>query len=358
MGGIEEWYTVAPEGARAPYVAVDAHRTVNIKDVARLAGVSPTTVSHALGGQRPVSEATRRRVREAADQLGYRPHPGARSLKAGGCGVIALCAVNVTSPTVSSADLEYYYKLIRGVSEGVQGSELALVVLPVSDAGVFWDRLLLDGAIVADPVAGDPNLALLRARRLPCVTIGRDPDAPDEGCWVDGDPEAATRLFLDHLAAQGARDIAAVTWMTSDYWTQAGVRAYHAWCEERGRRPRLEIVPEDSEAALRETASRLLMPGSRPDAVYGLYELPALAVLRRAAELGVDVPGDVMVAAPSDFGLGAASSPPMTTLDYSAEERGREAARMLLQLVRGETPAEPRKVIPFTLVERESTRRP
>lgn len=336
---------------------MDTRRNVNIKDVARLAGVSPTTVSHALGGKRPVSAATCRRVRDAADRLGYRPHPGARSLKSGGTGVLALCAVNVSSPTVSSSDLEYYFKLIKGVTKEACGSELALVVVPESESEVYWDRLLLDGAIIADPVAADPNIRVLRARHLPYVTIGRDPDAPDEGYWVDGDPEAATRLFLDHLAAQGARDIAAVTWMTSDYWTQTSVSAYHAWCTEHRQRPRLEIVPEDSEIALRESASRLLAPGSRADAVCGLYELPAIAVLRRAAELGIDVPGELMVAAPSDFGLGEKSSPPMTTLDYNAEAHGREAARMLIQLVRGEAPAEPRRILPFSLIERESTRR-
>jgi DNA-binding LacI/PurR family transcriptional regulator len=336
---------------------VSPPRTVNIKDVARLAGVSPTTVSHALGGKRPVSAATRQRVRDAVERLGYRPHPGARSLKASGTGVLALCAVNVTSPEVSFADLEYYFKLIRGVTEGVYGSGFALVVVPETESGAFWDRLLLDGAIIADPMTADPNLRALRARHVPCVTIGRDPDAPDEGYWVDGDAAAATRLFLDHFAARGARDIAAVTWMTSDYWTQASVSAYHAWCEDHGRTPRLEIVPADNDEALRETASRLLAPGARPDAVYGLYELPAIAVLRRAAELGIHVPGELMVAGPSDFGLGATSSPPMTTLDYNAEEHGREAARMLVQLVRGETPAEPRKLLPFALIERASTRR-
>lgn len=336
---------------------MDSRNEVNIRDVARLAGVSPTTVSHALNGKRPVSPVTRRRVRDAAERLGYRPHPGARSLKAGGTGVIMLCAVNIASPAVSPADLEYYYKLIRGVTEATYGSELALVLVPESESGVYWDRLLFDGAIVADPVAGDRNIAFLRARHMPYVTVGRDPDRPDEGFWVDGDAQAATRLMLDHLVARGARDIAAITWMTSDYWTQTAVRTYHAWCEEHDRRPRLEVVPEDTEAALHETAVRLLAPATRPDAVCGLYELPAIAVLRRATELGIDVPGELMVAAPGDFGLGATSSPPMTTLDYNAEALGREAAGMLIGLVRGETPAEPHRLLPLSLLERESTRR-
>ena len=131
----------------------DRRKRVNIKDVARLAGVSPTTVSHALGGQRPVSEATRQRVQEAVAELGYRPHPGARSLKASGTGVIALCAVNATSSS-SYADLEYYFRIIQGVTEVAHQQEYALVVIPDSRNGVYWDRLLFDGAIISDPVVG------------------------------------------------------------------------------------------------------------------------------------------------------------------------------------------------------------
>jgi DNA-binding LacI/PurR family transcriptional regulator len=333
---------------------MDRRRQSTIRDVARLAGVSPTTVSHALGGKRPVSKATRQRVVEAAEQLGYWPHPGARSLKGGDTGVLALSAVNVTSP---AADLAYYFKLIKGVTEVTYAEGYALVVVPESAHGAPWDRLLLDGAFVADPVSGDPCLRLLRERRLPCVTIGRDPDAPDEGCWVDGDVETATRRILDHLVTRGAHDVAVVTWLTTDYWTQTSLRAYEGWCHEHGRRPQIEVVTEDSEEALSESASRLLEPRSRPDAVYGLYELPALALLRRAAELGVAVPGYVMVAAPDDYGLGVSSTPPMTTLEYDPEDHGRVAARLLVQLARGETPAEPRRLLPYTLVERESTRR-
>ena len=76
-----------------------------------------------------------------------------------------------------------------------------------------------------------------------------------------------------------------------------------------------------------------------------------------ATTLGIKVPEQLMVASPSDFGLGATSTPPMTTVDYHPEQHGREAVRMLIELVRGETPAEPHKLIPLSLVERESTRR-
>ena len=231
------------------------------------------------------------------------------------------------------------------------------MVVPETEAGEFWDRLLLDGAIIADPQGDDAGIARLRARDLPVVTIGRDPDAPERGHWVDSDPEAATRLCLDHLETQGARSVAGISFMTPDYWTQASLRTYHSWCAERGQQPRLEIAPSEEEGALRHAALHLLGLQPRPDAVYGFFERPALTVLEVAHELGIDVPGALMIASSSDLGHTAATTPPITTLDYDAVAQARAATHMLIELVRGQTPEEPQKLLPVTLIERESTRR-
>ncbi len=334
----------------------DRRKRVNIKDVARLAGVSPTTVSHALGGQRPVSEVTREKVQEAVRQLGYRPHPGARSLKASGTGVIALCAVNAASDS-PYANLEYYFRLMQSVTEVAHEEGYALVVVPSQDSDKYWDRLLVDGAVVSDPVAGDPNLAFLRGQGLPYVTTGRDPDAPDTGYWVDDDNDVETRAMLDHLLAHEARDIALVTWMTTDYWTRTGIAAYRAWCDEHRKVARVEEVREQDDDPLEAVARRLLEGPHRPDAVYGLYEEAAIAVLRRATELGIKVPQELMVAGPGDFGIAEKNTPQMTTLEYDIESQGRAAARMLISLVRGATVDDPQQIVAFSIAERDSTQR-
>jgi DNA-binding LacI/PurR family transcriptional regulator len=334
----------------------ERRKRVNIKDVAHLAGVSPTTVSHALGGQRPVSEATRKRVQEAVEELGYRPHPGARSLKASGSGVIALCALNATSES-PYANLEYYFRLMHSVAEVAHEEGYALVVVPSSGSHLYWERLLVDGAVISDPAADDPNLRFLRGQGLPYVTIGRRPDDPDDGYWVDDDVEAETRAMLDHLAERGAQSVALLTWMTTDYWTQTGLRTYLEWCAERGMTPRVEEVRDDDEDPMTAAAARLLDGPDRPDGVYGLYELPAVALVRVAKELGIAVPGELLVAGPSDFGLAVQCAPTMTTLEYDVERQGSEAARMLIRLVRGEPVDEPRQILPFSIAERESTRR-
>jgi DNA-binding LacI/PurR family transcriptional regulator len=334
----------------------DRRKRVNIKDVARLAGVSPTTVSHALGGQRPVSEATRKRVQEAVQQLGYRPHPGARSLKASGTGVIALCAVNATTDS-PYANLEYYFRLMHSVTEVAHDEGYALVVVPSENSDRYWDRLLVDGAIISDPAAGDPNLAFLRGQGLPYVTIGRDPDAPAEGYWVDDDNDVETRAMLDHLLGRGAREVALITWPTTDFWTTTGIAAYRAWCVEHGMAPRVEELRRKDEDPLGDAARRLLEGPGRPDAVYGLYEVSAIAVLQRAVELGIKVPEELMVAGPGDFGIAEKTSPQMTTLEYDVEGQGREAACMLIRLIRGTPVDEPHRIVPFSIAERDSTRR-
>ena len=147
-----------------------------------------------------MADATRRRVVDAAERLGYRPHPGARSLKASGTGVLGMCVTNVSDTISPLTEMEYYFHLVTAATETAMAEHFAMVVVPESEAGDFWDRLLLDGAIIADPRRGDPGIARLRARGLPLVTIGRDPDAPEDGAWVDSDPDAATRLCLDHMA--------------------------------------------------------------------------------------------------------------------------------------------------------------
>ena len=243
------------------------------------------------------------------------------------------------------------------MTEVAHQQEYALVVIPDSRHDVYWDRLLFDGAIISDPTSGDANLRFLRTQGVPYVTIGRDPDHPDEGYWVDDDAETGTRIVLDHLLEHGARDVAVVSWPTTDYWTGTALRVYAAWCQEHGLEQRVEEVAEDSEEALEAAANRLLEGPKRPDAVFGVYELPAIAVLRRAAQLDIAVPRELMVAGPSDFGLAEKSTPPMTTLEYDAVQHGRLAAEMLIRLVRGEPVDTPHTMLQVKLVERGSTRR-
>ncbi|MBW8820569.1 MAG: LacI family DNA-binding transcriptional regulator, partial [Streptomyces sp.] len=169
-----------------------------ITDVARRAGVSPSTVSYALSGKRPISEETRQRVEDAVRELGYRPHAGARALAGRRSNVLALVVplrTGIHIPTVmrfavsvvTTARRYEHDVLLLTQEEGEDGLTL------VADTG------LVDALIVMDVQLDDPRLPLLRNLDLPSVLIGF-PAAPEGLTCVDLDFRAAGEACVEHLA--------------------------------------------------------------------------------------------------------------------------------------------------------------
>src|SRR5262245_42402803 len=160
-----------PRGSRRPIdtgtpaVASPAmtQRRVSIKDVAREAGVSVTTVSHALNDKGRLSERTRDHVRAVADRTGSRPNPAPRSPVSGRTGLIAAMPSLPDDPRISFSEFGYYSALIGAASGAAVALDRALVVAPPSRSGFIWDRVPLDGVIVIDPLVGEPALPALRS---------------------------------------------------------------------------------------------------------------------------------------------------------------------------------------------------
>ena len=141
-----------------------AARRVSIKDVAREAGVSVTTVSHALNGKGRLRASTRERVTEVAERLGYRANPAARNLVSGHAGLIAAMPSLPDDPRVRFAEFGYYTKVIVAASGAAIARDHALVIAPPSRGGFVWDRVNLDGVIMIDPMLDEPALMTYAAR--------------------------------------------------------------------------------------------------------------------------------------------------------------------------------------------------
>jgi DNA-binding LacI/PurR family transcriptional regulator len=223
-----------------------------------------------------------------------------------------------------------------------------------------WDRVSLDGVIVIDPMVGDPALPVLRERRIPFVTVGRDPSNEGPGdATVVADEDRGTREVLDHFAGRGAERIGLfsvppLNAFLADTWS-----CYHRWCLARDRPPivwemRLDAFGEDRLAAITEAVAAFV-ERDRPDAIYAPLEILGVGVQEALRSLGLRVPDDLMTATTYDAGRSEAADPPMTTLRFDSAEMGRRAAAMLLDMIDGRLDPPVVEVVPTRLEPRAST---
>lgn len=344
-------------GSGGARVEGNGARRVGIKDVARAAGVSITTVSHALSGKGRLTDATRERVRRVADDLGYTPHPVAQSLASGRSGMIATVVSLPGNAPIAFTQIDYYVALMNAATRTAVGHGYALVVAPSTSGPETWGRLPLDGVIVIDPADGDPTLPMLRRRGVPILFVGRDPNGDPGDLVVENDRAAATVSVLEHLSAAGGHRVGLLGLRTFESFSEDAIAAYRRWCLERGVEPAVYTVDADSTAessVFRDGSASFLADAARPDAVFCLYERQAVELLAVAREQGVDVPGDLLVATIAEMGLAASSHPDLTTLELNQDRLGEVAAALLIDVLEGR-PATSVRDVPTSITVRGST---
>lgn len=330
-------------------------RPVGIKEVAEAAGVSITTVSHALNGKGRVHEQTRQHVQEVAARLGYRPNAVARSLAGGRSGLIGLAVSQTLEGQFAVSDFAYYAQLMSAATAAAFDSGYALVLASGGEEGA-WSSVRLDGLIVVDPVRDDTLCASFVARGVPVVTTGRVPGRED-GFWVDNDHVAGTRAILDHLASRGARRIALLASPPVTSYAIDAREAYEKWCKEHRQDSVVAVARDDlTEGSGFEATVKLLRRAKPPDAIYATLDRLALGALLAAHANSLTVPKDLLVAGCTDSEAGKLARPSLTALALNPEEIGRESVAMVTELIEGRRPQSPHVLVPTKVLPRSSTR--
>lgn len=335
-------------------IRMTQHRAVRLTEVAREAGVSIATVSHALSGKGRIPAGTRTRVREVAERMGYRPNPAARSLAAGRTGLIAVAFSLPSALPIPLTDVDYFSRAIRAATARALEHDYALVVAPPTPQTTVWSRIPIDGIVVFDPVADDPVVKEFRRRNVPMVLSGRDPAGGTDYC-VDNDHVRGTTTVLDHLAERGARRPALLAGDTHDAFALDCVATYRKWCAEHACEPKITMV-RVGRMSRAEEADRVLSVADPPDAVYANDEPLGIALLDAARHRGLQVPGDLLVAIAADR-QPADPRITLTTLELDAARTAEEAVDVLIELVEGRPPAGRMRLIPTRLVPGQSTNR-
>ena len=311
-------------------MATAERKTVGIRAVAALAGVSAATVSLILNGKGTFPATTQARVLEAVSELGYTPHAAARSLAGVRTRVIALAFSHREAIPFPLTDIDYFARAINGATEEALLRDHSIVVGPPTPQSDVWFRLPLDGVIVFDPVLGDPVPAGLRARSTPMVVVGRDPNGDFDDPCVDNDAGMATRIALDHVWEMGARRPAIATFPLMDAFVADCERVYREWCAEHSIEPVVWMPRSSWEQAPRDGLVELLGT-TRPDAIIALEDILGTEVFAAAVELGIDIPTELKVVAFSD----RESFPglPLTSVQLDPANTARAAVGLLIDLI-------------------------
>ncbi|GAB3846715.1 LacI family DNA-binding transcriptional regulator [Dactylosporangium cerinum] len=298
---------------------------VTIKDVARVAGVSPSTVSRALTTPALVQAETRARVERAAAELGYQPNRAARGLITGRTGNIGLIVPDLTNP--------FFPGVVKGVQSRARESDFSVFLAdtdedPSAEAGLV--RALskqVDGIVLCSPrmteedlrsVIGETPVVMLNRRvgQIPAITIDN----------IDG-----IRQAVAHLAALGHRRIGYVAGPRLSWSNRERARALRTTTNAAG----IDLVEIGNFAPqfAGGVAAADLVLAAGVTAVIAYNDLVALGLLNWFATRGVKVPEAISVMGFDDIVLSQMVSPSLTTVAQPQEQIGRAGVDMLLQLL-------------------------
>ena len=331
--------------------------TANIKDVAALAGVSRTTVSHALNGKGRVSPETLARIQDAARQLAYTPLPQAVQLRTQEHHIIGIQFGSVEENSLIPRST-FYHALVNSAASAASAQGWPLVVVPPRLDGSALRKLSLDYGVCVDFVGDEAFLQSLS--KQPGVIVSNFPHEvlkrrhPDS-CVAILDWENPTWGVLDHLEKSGYHHVAIVGSHDPLPYEREIFESVQSW--KPAGRTKTSVVRVD-ERKRTQTLRQLITGKGGVDALWFLTDIDVFHVLTLARQLGVLIPGDLGLVVGVDVPAYAYVAPSITAIDMSPEIYGARAVALLLQLQsegQGRWVVAPR--IPTRLVARRSTDR-
>jgi LacI family transcriptional regulator len=326
----------------------------NIMDVAREAGVSVATVSRVLNNQPNVHPDLAERVSEAVSKLGYRRNSIARSLRRQSTDVIALIISDVSNP--------FFTAITRGVEDVAQQAGYSVLLCNADDdrkkeaTYVSVAEQQQVAGVILSPHAPDSNVSLLRQAAIPIVTVDRPLNENVDSVTVHSveGAQAAT----NHLIDEGWARPACITGPEESATANQRLEGYLRAIRQHGKLDEIFLhAPYRQHGGFHATA-QLLDLEDPPDAFFVANAQQALGVLQEINRRGLRISTDVGVITFDDPPWAPFVNPPMSAVAQPAYDIGAQAARLLMERVRGDAPDQARHVVlSTTLVVRESSRR-
>lgn len=336
--------------------------SATIKDVARLAGVSHSTVSRVLNDKGVISNETKQRIYKAMEELKYVPNDFARNFANGNPLTIALV---IDIDNANDYSNSFFSNTVFGIETAAHNSNYSLMV--VNGASSFGGSeeikklamgKRINGVIFPESIVNVELLKTLDEQSFPYVILGRPKDIGFSADWIDINNTQAGALAVKHLLDQGYKRIAFISDGKDKVFNQDRIEGYRKELINNGIKPDENLIVEGKatvEDAIDITKSLLKLKNS-PDSFICSNDRMALGVLRGTNTKNINVPNDVGIISFDNTTLMELSLPSITCVNVDTYELGIQAAEKLINLIEDSTTLVRQTMLSTTIVVRDSTK--
>jgi len=333
---------------------------VTIKDVAALAGVSPSTVSRTCKNNPSISEETKERVRKAMAELGYEPNFQASNLASQNSRTIGIILPASAKEVYENS---FYLEAIQGISHYCNGRQYMTTIVTGQDEAEILDAVRsmsrsgkVDGFIVLYSKKEDPVIDYLFNEGLLYILIGKATQYTNQTIYIDNDNLLAGREATEYLYQLGHRRIAYLGSDSSLMFSADRKAGYQLALASHQLPVRPEYcvevknVSENNEEAIRG----LLMQKDRPTAILVSDDILAVSLERVCLENHLAIPEDLSIISFNNSLFARLTSPQLTSIDIGAGQLGSEAASQIINHIENPNLLATKIIVPHHLIERDS----
>jgi LacI family transcriptional regulator len=329
---------------------------MNLEEVAKLSGVSRSTVSRVVNNDPNVSHVTREKVLQIIKQVNFQPNAVARSLAAGRTRILGLVIPSGISALFSDP---YFSQLTQGVAQTCNVHDYSVMLWLAEPeyerrtiSKIIHNRMM-DGVIVAHSLMNDPLVQALLDNALPFVLVGRYP-ADSRVSYVDVDNRNSARDAVAHLLRLGRQRVATITGPQNMIAGSDRLAGYYDALRNRSLTPDPDLVVESDFTEAGGQAAMVKLLPYHPDAVFVASDNMALGAIRALRDAGRRVPQDVAIVSFDDMPFAARTDPPLTTIRQPIQRTGMAVAETLIELIESTNPSPRRIIMPTELIIRSS----
>lgn len=330
---------------------------LTLEDIAKLAGVSRSTVSRVINDHPNVRDKVRKRVMEVIQTTGYHPNAAARTLASQRSWMIGLVIPRTFSNIFTDP---YFPRLTQGIAQACNQYNYTLGLFLISskeDEEKVLSRVsrkgLLDGLLVQSGQIGDQLIERLATSNSPMVIIGR-PSKPAEVSYIDVDNVNGAYNAVRHLLRLGYKRIGTITGLSNTTVSIDRKEGYIKALQEQGRQIDESLIVEgDFSEAGGYYAMQKMLP-VKPDAVFVASDIMAIGAMRTVREANLKIPDDVAFVGYDDLPLATLPESPLTTVRQPISQFGFNSVNILIDLIENGIKPARRVIMDTELVIRTS----